>query len=103
MPHVPLQDGTEEADEFVAVAAQADGSILLSGQTYASDSIVVALSADGEELWRWQVNLPWHGSRGTTCFSLLGGSVRGGDFGQYACFDMFSEKTAPCAFFRLIY
>ena len=59
------QDGTAENDELKGVAVQADGSILLAGYTAgdwdginagASEFIMVALSVDGEELWRWQVN-----------------------------------------------
>lgn len=54
-----------EVDFLCGVAIQADGSILLAGTTEGDwdgtnaggrDFIMVALSSDGEELWRWQVN-----------------------------------------------
>ena len=72
--HVPSywQDGTEEYDVLWAIAVQADGSILLAGYTEGDwdgisaggyDFIMVALSADGEELWRWQVTRYWHSFR----------------------------------------
>lgn len=60
-----MQDGTAEIDNLKGVAVQADGSILLAGYTAGDwdgisaggyDCIMVALSAEGEELWRWQVN-----------------------------------------------
>ena len=60
------QDGTAGEDTLKGVAIQADGSILLAGYTEGDwdgesagerDFIMVALSADGEELWRWQVKL----------------------------------------------
>lgn len=55
------------------VAVQSDGTILLGGNTKGAwdgtnagsgDFFAVALSADGEELWRWQVMFDFH-----QCFS----------------------------------
>ncbi len=52
-------------DYFNGVAVQGDGSILLAGGTEGdwvgtnageNDFVMVALSEDGEELWRWQVS-----------------------------------------------
>ncbi len=47
-----------------SVALHPDGSIILAGETPGDwdgenagpdDVVMIALSADGEELWRWQV------------------------------------------------
>lgn len=54
-----------EGESLTAVAVQPDGSILLAGDTDGDwdgvsagewDFVMVALSAGGEELWRWQVH-----------------------------------------------
>lgn len=77
------QDGTAEDEFLSSVAIQADGSILLGGDTWGDwdganagerDFSMVALSPDGEELWRWQVKLK--SSKKilglmTSCFSFL--------------------------------
>ncbi|CAM9974749.1 unnamed protein product, partial [Scytosiphon promiscuus] len=63
-----FKDGTLYADWFGAVEVQQDGSLLFVGATNGSwsgvnsegssglttDVVVMSLSTDGEELWRWQ-------------------------------------------------
>ncbi|CAM9524878.1 unnamed protein product, partial [Ectocarpus sp. 13 AM-2016] len=72
------QDGTVGDDVFRGVAIQADGSIILAGTTEGDwdgpnagggDFAMVALSADGEELWRWQ-----GGSNGSEGCVMVAGS-----------------------------
>ena len=77
------QDGTAEFDFLRGVVVQANGSILLAGGTEGdwvgknpggNDFVMVALSADGEELWRWQVtdSLPvFVRSRTLSCFPFV--------------------------------
>ncbi|CAM9974958.1 unnamed protein product, partial [Scytosiphon promiscuus] len=62
------QDGTLYPDWFAAVELQSDGSLLFVGATGGSwdgansegsdgltkDVVLMSLSADGEEIWRWQ-------------------------------------------------
>ncbi|CAM9620673.1 unnamed protein product [Ectocarpus fasciculatus] len=57
------QDGTAGDEVLSGVEIQADGSILFAGTTAGdwdgpnageADFVLVALSVDGEELWRWQ-------------------------------------------------
>lgn len=58
------QNGTSKDDGVEAMVVRSDGTIVLGGYTgglwSGSDSdgtefAIVALSDDGEELWRWQV------------------------------------------------
>lgn len=68
-----LQDGTDAVDAFPGAAMDDDGSAVLAGYTYGDfsgagntgdrDFAAVKLSADGEELWRWQVNIPASGAQ----------------------------------------
>lgn len=65
------QDGTSEFDDAEAGAVQTDGSVFVVGSTYGhwvnktttgdSDFAGVMLSAEGEELWRWQASRPERG------------------------------------------
>lgn len=67
-----LQNGTDGRDAFPGAAMGDDGSVVLAGYTDgafsggskgAEDFAAVKLSADGEELWRWQVNIPPYGAQ----------------------------------------
>lgn len=58
------QDGTSGQESLYASAVRDDGTIVLGGYTEAdwagssaggTDFAMVALDADGEEIWRWQV------------------------------------------------
>ena len=58
------QDGTSEDDSITDTAVRDDGIIILGGDTAGNwtgsnaggkDFAVVALDADGKEIWRWQV------------------------------------------------
>lgn len=59
------QDGSSEDDVVMAVAVAADGSVALAGYTWGdwngtnkgySDFDAFKLDADGNLLWKWQVN-----------------------------------------------
>lgn len=80
-------------DLFMTIVVQQDGSVLIGGWTGGSwsgvnagtdsyDWAVISLSADGEEEWRWQVNLCVYlsGSQWFNIAEVLRSSSRDADF-----------------------
>lgn len=72
------QDGTRDTDNCNAVASDADGSIIVAGYTTGNwgtineggfDFFALALDADGEVLWTYQVSTLENSSNGSVGYN----------------------------------